>query len=74
MNRREFMMSAAAGAVLAGTKVSFAGASGARIVKRDAPARNRRPYKDLDWRGISTVRRTVSMNSRSRAFRSTASV
>lgn len=58
MNRREFMMSAAAGAVLAGTKVSFAGASGAQIVKRDAPARNRRPYKDLDWTKVLRVKTT----------------
>ena len=59
MNRREFMMMGAAGAVLAGTKAGFA-ADGLEPpkIKRNAPPRNRRPYKNLDWSKVTRVKTT----------------
>ena len=59
MNRREFMMMGAAGAVLAGTKAGFA-ADGLEPpkIKRNAPPRNRRPYKNLDWSKVVRVKTT----------------
>ena len=44
MNRREFMVMGAAGAALAGMSVRGDG----KVVKLDAPPRNRRPYAGLD--------------------------
>ena len=59
MNRREFMMMSAAGAVLAGTKAGFA-ADGLEPPKidRKVPARNRCPYKGLDWSKVQRVKTT----------------
>ena len=59
MNRREFMMLGAAGAIFSGGKMSFA-SDGVPPpdVKRDAPPRNRRPYKGLDWSRVMRVKTT----------------
>ena len=54
MNRREFMVMGAAGAALAGMSVRGDG----KVVKLDAPPRNRRPYAGLDWSKVIRVKTT----------------
>jgi len=59
MNRREFMMLGAAGAVMPGVAdVSAAAKRSEDIIKHDAPPRNRRPYSDLDWTKVQRVKTT----------------
>lgn len=59
MNRREFMMLGAAGAICAGAKMSYASKEPpAPNVKRDVPPRNRNPYKGLDWAKVMRVKTT----------------
>ena len=72
MKRREFMMMGAASAVVAGT----AGAASAKtvngtaekIVERNAPPRNRRPYTGLDWSKVIRVKTTSHGHCPSQAF------
>lgn len=59
MNRREFMMLGAASAVLTGANASFGEAVGEQIVKRNAPPRNRRPYRNLDWSKVERIKTTT---------------
>lgn len=58
MNRREFMTLGAASAVSAGAKISLGGDGGADIVAHDAPPRNRRPYRGLDWSKVERIKTT----------------
>ena len=57
MNRREFMVMGAAGAVMAGAKTAFPAIVDAKA-KHDAPPRNRRPYSGLDWSSVKEVHTT----------------
>lgn len=59
MNRREFMMFGAASALCAGVGSAYAsGEVPPPAVKRNAPARNRNPYKGLDWSRVMRVKTT----------------
>ena len=59
MNRRKFMMLGAAGTICAGARMSYASKEvQASVFKRDAPPRNRNPYKGLDWSKVARVKTT----------------
>lgn len=59
MNRREFMMLGAAGMIFPGINMSLASDSvPPPNVKRDAPPRNRNPYKGLDWSRVMRIKTT----------------
>ena len=59
MKRREFMMLGAAGMIFPGINMSFASDSvPPPNVKRDAPPRNRNPYKGLDWSRVMRIKTT----------------
>ena len=59
MKRREFMMLGAAGMIFPGINMSLASDSvPPPNVKRDAPPRNRNPYKGLDWSRVMRIKTT----------------
>ena len=59
MNRREFMILGAAGMIFPGINMSLASDSvPLPNVKRDAPPRNRNPYKGLDWSRVMRIKTT----------------
>ena len=59
MKRREFMMLGAAGMIFPGINMSLASDSvPLPNVKRDAPPRNRNPYKGLDWSRVMRIKTT----------------
>ena len=64
MNRREFMMAAAATAAMGGVRAEEAGkpAEEAPIIRHDAPPRNRHPYKDVDWSAALQIKGTTHVH------------
>ena len=71
MKRREFMMMGAASAVAAkvGTAMADAGSGTTeKIVERNAPPRNRRPYTGLDWSKVIRVKTTSHGHCPSQGF------
>ncbi len=64
MNRREFMMAAAATAAMGGVRAEEAGkpAEEAPIIRHDAPPRNRHPYKDVDWSTALQIKGTTHVH------------
>ena len=58
MNRRDFILTGAAGLMAAGTGTSLhaAAAEGREsLINHDAPPRNRRPYSGIDWATVKEV-------------------
>ena len=64
MNRREFMMAAAATAAMGGARADEAAkpAEEAPIIQHDAPPRNRHPYKDVDWSTALQIKGTTHVH------------
>ena len=65
MNRREFMMAAAATAAMAGAKAQdgkTAQQAEQGIITHDAPPRNRHPYKDVDWSTALQIKGTTHVH------------
>ena len=64
MNRREFMMAAAATAAMGGARAEEAAkpAEEAPIIQHDAPPRNRHPYKDVDWSTALQIKGTTHVH------------
>ena len=61
MNRREFMMAAAATATVAGATLRD-GKGSAPIIEHDAPPRNRNPYKNVDWAASHQIKGTTHVH------------
>ena len=60
MNRKEFIkLSACAAAACAWEWDGKAATAGDEIIKHDAPERNRRPYKGVDWSNAIQIRTTT---------------
>ena len=65
MNRREFMMAAAATAAMAGAKAQddkTVQQAEQGIIAHDAPPRNRHPYKDVDWSTAHRIKGTTHIH------------
>ena len=62
MNRREFMMAAAATAAMGGAKCGTAEERASGIVAHDAPPRNRHPYRDVDWTSAHQIKTTTHVH------------
>ena len=61
MNRRDFILTGAAGALAAGMGTSFSAVAAEgreSLISHDVPPRNRRPYKGLDWSKVQRVKTT----------------
>jgi hypothetical protein len=59
MNRREFMMLAAASAAVPAVSAAAETAlEETKTVKPPAPERNRRPYRNLDWKKVQQIKTT----------------
>ena len=67
MNRREFMMAAAATAAMVSAKAQEGGAPAPGSIAHDAPPRNRHPYKDVDWTAALQIRGSTHMHCKTQA-------